>query len=175
MSDRKQRILEYAKNQSPRTLSTLGFSIIKTDEQFVNAYVMHDLALNYTARQYLKNGFYLYPLGVDMRKHAVIIENELPDYIVEKGTDLFCFDAKAKSSTNSFGLVNERAANSYRNFAKECSVLVYLIFVKVVANRVFDKVGYCSISDEPIEISRAWDGNKIWVFRWSQGIPNIRT
>ena len=89
----------------------------------------------------------------------MIIENELPDYIAERENSLFCFDAKSKFSTKSFGWVNERAAISYRKLAKECSVPIYLIFVQVVAIRLLARTGNCSIEDEPISMRKAWDGN----------------
>ena len=173
--DKKQCIVEYAKKQIPKDLSTLGFSIIKTDDQFKNAYAMHDLAIDYVARQYLHGEFGLYPLGVDLRMREVIIENELPDYVVEKGSDLFCFDAKAKSSTNSFGWVNERAAMSYRKLAKECSVPIYPVFVQVVAKKALGRTAHCNIEDEPISKRTAWNGNKVWVFRWKEGLPRLQS
>ena len=135
---------------------------------------MHDLATDYAARQYLQNGFNLYPLGVDLREHEVIIENELPDYMVEKGTSLFCFDAKSKSSTDTFGWVNERAVVSYRKLAEQCSVKIYLIFVQVVARKILNKSGYCSIEDGPIYKREAWDGNIVWVFGCKEGLPLTR-
>ena len=68
--DKKECILNYAKTQIPIDLSALGLSVIKTREQFLSAYAMHDLATEYAAQLYLQNGFNLYPLGVDLRKHS---------------------------------------------------------------------------------------------------------
>lgn len=171
--DKKECILKYAKKQNPRNLSMFGFSVIKTEEQFKSAYDMHDLAMDHVMRQYLQNEFNLYSLGADLRECKVIIENELPDYIAERGSSLFCFDAKSKSSTKSFGWVNERAAVSYRKLAKECSVPIYLIFVQIVARRLFGRSGSCSIEDEPISKRKAWDGNVVWIFRWKEGLPYL--
>ena len=171
--DKKKCILDYAKKQNPANLSTLGFPVIKTEEQFRNSYAMHDLAVDDVARQYLKNEFNLYSFGVDLREYEVIIENELPDYIAERESRLFCFDVKSKSSTKSFGWVNERAATSYRKLAKECSVTIYLIFVQVVARRLLGRTGNCSIEDEPISKRKVWDGNIVWVFRWKEGLPYL--
>lgn len=170
--DKKGCILDYAKKQIPKNLSASYFPIIKTEEQFQNAYAMHDLAINHAAREYLQNGFNLRPLGVDLREREVIIENELPDYVAEKGNDLFCFDAKSKSSTKSFGWVNERAAISYRRLLKECSVQIYMVFV-LVSGRTIGRIGNCNIEDEPIAKEKAWDGNSVWIFRWKEGLPHL--
>lgn len=116
----------------------------------------------------------MYPLGVNLRESRVIIENELPDYLVEKDNNLFCFDAKSKSSSKSFGWINERAAISYRKLAKQCLVRIYLIFVQVVAGKVLEKTGSCNIEDEPVNIRNAWDRNTVWVFSCEEGLPFIR-
>ncbi len=170
--DKKQCILNYAQKQTPKDLSTLGFTIIKTDSQFQEAYAMHDVATTYVVQQYLRRKYHIHPLGVDLRKHEVIIKEELPDYIAEKEADLFCYDTKAKSSLKYFGWVNERAIVSYRKLAEACEVPVYLIFVQVVSGNVIGEA-HCNAQDEPIEKRRAWNGNVVWIFHWKKGLPRI--
>ncbi|MCD6445882.1 hypothetical protein J7L49_03750 [Candidatus Bathyarchaeota archaeon] len=171
--DKKQCILNYAQRQTPIDLSTLGFTIIKTDKQFQKAYKMHDVACTYVVHQYLWAKYVIYPIGVDLRQHRVIIKDELPDYLAEKGGEVFCFDVKAKSSTKYFGWVNERAALSYRKLAETCNVPVYLNFVQVIGGKVRGKLGYCNIEDEPIKQVKAWNGNIVWVYKWEKGLARV--
>ena len=171
--DKKQCILNYAQIQTPKDLSTLGFTVIKTDKQFQEAYAMHDVATAYVVQQYLRNKYSIHPIGVDLRKHKVIIKDELPDYFVKKDGDILCFDAKAKSSVKYFGWVNERAVTSYRKLVKACNVPVYLIFVQVAGENVRGEAGCCNVEDEPIDKRQAWNGNAVWIFRWEKGLPRI--
>jgi hypothetical protein len=172
--DKKQCILDYAQRQTPVNLSTLGFTVIKTDKQFQEAYAMHDMACAFIVHQYLRNKYTIYPIGVDLRQQKVIIKDELPNYFAEKNGEIFCFDAKAKSSVRHFGWVNERAAISYRKLAATCRVPVYLNFVQVVGGHVKGEVGYCNILWEPKAKShRAWNGNLVWIFDWKEGIACI--
>ncbi len=134
---------------------------------------MHDVASSYVVELYLRRKYTVYPVGVDLRQHKVIIEDELPDYVVEKNSEIFCFDAKSKSSVNYFGWVNSRAAKSYRKLAKACGVLVYLFFVQVIGRNVRGETGYCSVEDDPIEKRRAWNGNIVWIFNWKRGLARI--
>ena len=161
--DKKQCILNYAQKQTPKDLSKLGFSIIKTDEQFQKAYAMHDVATTYVVQKYLQEKYSIHPLGVDLRKHEVIIEEELPDYIAEKKGDIFCYDAKANSSLEYFGWVNERAIVSYRKLAEACKVPVYLVFVQVESGNVKCDA-HCNTQDEPLRKTQAWNGNVVWIF-----------
>ena len=141
--DKKQCILNYAQKQTPKDLSTLGFTVIKTGKHFQEAYAMHDVATAYVVQQYLRRKYSIHAIGVDLRKHGVIIKDEVPDYLVEKDGEIFCFDVKSKSSVQYFGWVNERAAISYRKLAKACSVPVCLIFVQVVDGNVRGETGCC--------------------------------
>lgn len=169
---KKQCILNYAQRQTPKDLSKLGFTIIKTDEQFQKAYAMHDVATTYVVQKYLRKKYSIHLLGVDLRKQEVIIEEELPDYIVEKADDIFCYDAKAKSSMKYFGWVNERAIVSYRKLAEACEVPVYLIFVQVESGNVKGDA-HCNVQDEPLGRGRAWNGNVVWILPWKKGLPCI--
>lgn len=171
--DKKRCMLNYAQRQTPVDLSTLGFTIIKTDKQFRESYAMHDVACAYVVHQYLQRKYIIHPIGVDLRQQKVIIKDELPNYFAEKNNEVFCFDAKAKSSTGYFGWINERSAKSYRQLAATCNVAVYLNFVQVVGGRVKGQTGYCSVIDEPIDKKRAWNGNIVWVYDWKKGLARI--
>lgn len=171
--DKKQCILNYVQKQTPINLSTLGFTIIKTDKQFNEAYAMHDVACSYAVLQYLQKKFTIHPIGVDLRQQKVIIKDELPNYFAEKNEDVFCFDPKAKTSIDNFGWVNERAAESYRKLAKACNVQVCLNFVHVVSGKVTGEVGHCDVEKEPIRKDRAWDGNIVWIYEWTKGLARI--
>lgn len=171
--DKKRCILNYVQKQTPIDLSTLGFTVIKTDKHFQEAYAMHDVACAYVVHQYLRRKYTIHPIGVDLRKERVIIKDELPNYFVEKNDEVFCFDAKAKSSLQYFGWVNERAAKSYRKLAKTCNVAVYLNFVQVVGGNVRGEVGNCNLRDEPIDKRRAWNGNIVWIFDWKKGLARL--
>lgn len=172
--DKKQCILNYAQKQTPINLSTLGYAIIKTPKQFTSAYAMHDMACAYVAHQYLQKKCTIHPIGVDLRRQNVIIKDELPNYFAEKNNKVFCFDAKAKSSTQYFGWVNERAVISYRKLAKTCEVPTYLIFVQVVRGQVKGQVGYCDVLWKPeVKGHRAWNGNLVWIFDWKNGLAPI--
>ena len=170
--DKKQCILNYAQKQTPRDLSNLGFTIIKTEGQFRKAYAMHDAATTYVAQRYLQKEFNIYPLGVDLRNYEVIIEEELPDFVIEKEDDLFCCDAKAKSSVKYFGWVNERAIVSYRKLAEACQVPIYLVFLQVEGGNVKCDA-YCNIQDETFGKKQAWNGNVVWIFPWKKGLPGL--
>lgn len=170
--DTKKCILNYAQKQTPKDLSTLSFTVIKTDSQFRKAYAMHDAATTYVVQQYLQRKYHIHPLGVDLRKHEVIIEEELPDYIAEKEDHIFCYDTKAKSSVRYFGWVNERAILSYRKLAETCEVPIYLIFIRVTSGNV-EGEAFCNVQDEPIGKKRAWNGNVVWIFPWKKGFPHI--
>ena len=169
--NKRQCILNYAQKQTPIKLSTLGYAIIKTQQQFTSAYAMHDVACAYVAHQYLRKKYTIHPIGVDLRRQKVIIKDELPNYFAEKNSDVFCFDAKAKSSVRYFGWVNERSVTSYRKLAKKCKVPVYLIFVQVVGGQAKGQVGYCDVFWKPrVKGRRAWNGNLVWIFNWKNGL-----
>lgn len=171
---KKQCILNYAQKQTPIDLSTLGFTIIKTDKHFQEAYAMHDAACACAVHQYLQRKYVIHPIGVDLRQKKVIIKDELPNYFAEKNDEIFCFDAKAKSSVKYFGWVNERAAISYRKLATICEVPVYLNFVQVVGGQVKGQVGYCDVLWKPkIKGHQAWNGNIVWIFDWKKGLARI--
>ena len=172
--NKKQCILDFVQKQIPVKLSTLGFTIIKSEENFRKAYEMHDKACAHIVHQYLREKYVVYPIGVDLREQEVMIENELPNYIAEKGDEIFCFDGKAKSKINYFGWVNDRAARSYRMLVKICDVPLYLNFVQVVGGRVTGKIGHCNIMNEPkTKNHRAWNGNIVWIFNWKEGLAVI--
>jgi len=171
--DKKQCILNYAQKQTPIDLSTLGFTIIKTDKQFQESYAMHDMACAYVVHQYLQRKYTIHPIGVDLRQRRVIIKEELPNYFAERDDEVFCFDAKAKSSIGSFGWINERSAISYRKLAMTCNVAIYLNFVQVVGGNVRGQMGYCNVENESIDKKRAWNGNIVWVYEWKKGLARI--
>lgn len=172
--DKKQCIFNFVQQQIPVKLSTLGFTIIKSEGHFRKSYEMHDKACAHIVHQYLRKKYIVYPIGVDLREQEVIIENELPNYFAEKEEEIFCFDGKAKTKLNHFGWVNDRAARSYRKLAKTCNVPLYLNFVQVVGGRVTGKVGNCNIMDEPkTKNHKAWNGNIVWVFEWKEGFARI--
>ena len=131
---------------------------------------MHDVATAFVVQQYLSQKCVIHPVGVDLRKQEVIIEDELPDYLVEKKGDIFCFDVKSKSSEEYFGWVNERAVESYRKLYEACDVPVYLIFAQVVGGDVKGKVGFCDVRENPVRKTRAWNGNVVWIFSWKEGL-----
>ncbi|MEX2681258.1 MAG: hypothetical protein Q6373_006635, partial [Candidatus Sigynarchaeota archaeon] len=97
---KKDCILKYISHQIPQPLSELGFSLIKSREQFLSNYSLHDGAIPFVISKYLQHNFLLYPVGVDLRNKEVIINNELPDFFAEKTMDngssdnitQFCFD-----------------------------------------------------------------------------------
>lgn len=134
---------------------------------------MHDVGANYVVQKYLHKKYTIHPLGVDLRKHEVIIEDELPDYIVEKNGKVFCFDVKSKSSIKYFGWANERAIVSYKKLVKACNVPIFLIFTQVVSGKVRGEIMYSNVEDEPIKKKQAWDGNIVWIFRWEKGLGDI--
>jgi len=171
--NKRNCVIEYAKKQILVDLSTLGFPLIKTTEQFQSNYEMHDIACQYAALEYLKKKFWLIPIGVDERGRRVIVRNSLPNYLTEKGDEIFCFDPKAKTKIRHFGWVNERDAISYRELAKTCKIPVYLNFVQVVGGQVRGEIGNCNIEDEPIGESRAWNGNPVWIYEWVKGLARI--
>ena len=172
--DKKQCILNYVQKQTPIKLSTLGFTIIKTNAQFQQAYAMHDKVCAHAVHQYLRKKYTIHPIGIDLRKQKVIIKDELPNYFAEKNDEIFCFDAKAKSSVRSFGWVNERAIVSYRKLAKTCEVPVYLNFIQVVGGQVRGQTGYCDVLWKPkIKDHQAWNGNIVWIFDWKKGLARI--
>lgn len=172
--DKKRCILNYAQRQTPADLSTLGFTIIKTDKQFNEAYAMHDVACVYVVHRYLRKKYTIHPIGIDLRQRKVIIKDELPNYFAEKDDEAFVFDVKAKSSTRYFGWVNERAVISYRKMSKRCDVPVYLNFVQVVGGQVRGQIGYCDIWWKPkIKGYEAWNGNRVWIFNWEKGLVRI--
>ena len=172
--DKKQCMLNYAQKQTPIKLSTLGFTIIKTEKHFEEAYAMHDAACAYVVHQYLQKKYTIYPIGIDLRKQKVIVKDELPNYFVEKNGEIFCFDAKAKSSVRFFGWVNDRAIRSYRKLARTCNVPVYLNFVQVVGGEVRGEMGYCDVQWKPkVKGHGAWNGNLVWIFDWEKGLARI--
>jgi hypothetical protein len=166
-------IKNYAQKQMPVDLATLSFIPIKTVEQFILGYKKHDVACSYIAKQYLQHGYILYSLGVDLREKRVFIKNEMPDYIAESERgEIFCFDSKAKSSTQYFGWVNERAVLSYRQLARECNVEIYLNFAQVMGGRII-KVGHARVENNPIKKIRAWNGNTVWVLEWEERLAKL--
>lgn len=171
--DKRGCIIEYAKRQALVDLSTLGFPLIKTTEQFQANYEMHDIACQYVVLEYLKKKFSITPIGVDERGRRVMVKNSLPNYLAQKEEDIFCFDPKAKSRTEHFGWVNERDAISYKELARTCKVPVYLNFVQLVGGKVRGEIGHCDIEDEPIGKSRAWNGNPVWIYKWEKGLAKI--
>jgi hypothetical protein len=166
-------VIEYAKRQALVDLSTLGFTPIKTTEQFQSNYEMHDLACQYAALEYLKRKFSLIPIGVDERGRRVMVKNSLPNYMAEKSNEVFCFDPKAKKRIENFGWVNERDAISYRELANACRIPVYVDFVQVVGGKLRGEIGHCNIEDEPSEKTRAWNGNPVWIYKWEKGLARI--
>lgn len=170
--DKQECVIEYAKKQILVDLSTLSFPLIKTTEQFLSNYRMHDIACRYVILKYIQSGFLLAPIGVDERGRRVIVRNSLPDYLAIRGDEVFCFDVKSKSRVENFGWVNERDALSYRELVRVCKVPVFLNFVRIVDGQVRE-LGYCNIEDEPLYMTQAWDGNIVWVYRWEVGLARI--
>lgn len=173
MAQKKADILEFAKRQAP---IPLDFGIIKSREDFEFSYQMHDVAATFSLREYLKAEYIITKLGVDLRylRQPTMIQDELPDFIADKGELLFCWDGKAKSSLNSFGWVNERAVIHYRQLAKVYQVPVYANFVQVSRGlEPTGRVGHCNILDETIKKIRAWNGNIVYVFNWQEGLAYL--
>lgn len=165
-------MLRYAQKQTPKNLSLLRHPPIKDTGYFQKAYALHDLASTYVIHQYLQRKYTIFPIGVDLRQRRVIIENEVPDYLAERGKELFCFDVKSKTSLRYFGWVNERAVRSYRELVNECNISVYLIFVHVVQGKVGMVTGYSDVCQHPkVKDVRAWNGNRVWIFDWKEGLP----
>jgi len=135
---------------------------------------LHYVACAYAVHQYLRKKYTIHPIGVDLRKQKVIIKEELPNYFAEKNAEIFCFDAKAKSSVKNFGWVNERAITSYIKLAKTCEVPVYLNFIQVVGGQAKGQAGYCDVLWKPkIKDHQAWNGNIVWIFDWKKGLARV--
>lgn len=170
VAQKKAAILEFAKKQAP---ITLDFQIIKSREDFEFSYEMHDVAATFSLREYVKAGYIITKLGVDLRylRQPTMIQDELPDFIADKDELLFCWDAKAKSSLNSFGWVNERAVIHYRQLAKVYDVPVYANFVQVTRGlEPTGRMGHCDITSELQKKIQAWNGNTVYVFNWQEGL-----
>ena len=175
-AEKKTRIIEYSRKQVPKALD---FKTVKTDSDFYRGYNMHDIACTITVRAYRKAGYVVTQLGVDLRylRRTVIVQRELPDFIVEKGDEIFCFDSKAKSHTRFFGIVNGRAAQSYRQFATDLDVPVFINFVGVKRDSLepTGQFGFCNILDEPKRRDRReWNGNLVWDYDWQEGLACLK-
>jgi len=172
-------ILNYLNNQNPLDLSELNFSLLKTKEQFLNNYNLHDKASSYIALKYLQNNFSLHPIGKDLRFRGVMIQNEVPDYYVERIIDIesidkfnyFCLDIKSKSKVEYFGWINERAVHGYNKLSRSCKVSVYLIFILMENGNPTEKYGYCDLSETPKKRKIAWDKNSVLIYEWEAGLP----
>jgi len=170
--DKKLCVFRFAQAQVPVNLSELPFKPVKTVNEFIRGYKMHDIACQYIESQYLRLGFTLYRLGVDLRGRRIMVKNELPDYLMERAYDVFCVDAKSKRSISSFGKVNARAVVSYLNLKRECGVPVYLDFVRVHNGEVRE-IGYSDVVAEPIQKNLEWNGNVVWVYKWERGLAKL--
>lgn len=181
------KIEQYLKSQTTIPLEQLKHDPIKTKEQFLNNYKQHDQATQYVALEFLKNNFSLHPIGKDHRNTRVFIENETPDYFLEKIIDLtpyeipkkFCLDIKSKSSYHFFGYVNLNAFQKYKKFSQACNMEVFLIFCLISKDSTnqFNPVhnlGYSSLSSKIKSTIKAKDGNKVLILEWKKGLPYVK-
>lgn len=172
-------VLKYLDRQVPVDLSELNFSPIKTKNQFLNNYSLHDKASAYVALKYLQSNFSLHPIGKDLRHKRVMIQNEVPDYYVERIVDLestsnsncFCIDVKSKRRIEYFGWVNERAMHGYKKLSRNCNISVYLIFILMQDGKPTEKYGYSNLSEASIKKKSAWDKNSVLIYDWKAGLP----
>jgi len=172
-------VLNYLAEQCTIDLNTLNFSPVKTKEQFLTNYSLHDNASSYVALKYLQNNFSLHPIGKDLRDQRVMIKNEVPDYYSERIVDIetredninFCFDVKSKRNLDYFGWVNERAIHGYKRLTAKCNVKIFLVFILMENNIPTDNFGYSNISEAPIYTKIAWDQNKVLIYNWYKGLP----
>jgi hypothetical protein len=116
----------------------------------------------------------LLPIGVDARTHRVFLDQEVPDYYVEK-TILetepirFCMDIKSKSTSKFFGWVNVKSLVQYQKFATDCEIPVYLIFYDSSSGRVSHADIWAS-HGEPFQ---ARDKNMTVVMSYLSGLPHL--
>lgn len=102
-----------------------------------------------------------------------MIENDVPDYLVEKEDLLFAVDPKAKTSQKKFGWANSRAVKSYRIVVKSCEIPIYLVFVLIENKAVkLGIYGHSDVMQEPINKIYAWDGNLVFEFSYEIGLPH---
>lgn len=179
MTDKLNDILDYLKEHTkvkiPKAFAPV---FVKTDEQFLKLYSMHDKATEFIALKYFQANYSLHPIGKDLRNQQIYIRNEIPDYFTEKIVDtelkdyiFFCFDVKAKSKVDYFGWVNEKSINDYRKFSRICGIPVYLIFSLIKNKNPTDTIGFCDISQNPIRRKTSWDKYEVLIFEWYKGMP----
>jgi hypothetical protein len=178
--DKKDHIIKFVQKQHPQAFPEAyenGFIPRKTTTKFLSNYKMHDRAAKYIRQIYEKHGYMATPIGLDLRGLRVAIKDEVPDFMLEKGNELFCIDIKSKTSLADFGTANIRSVECYQKFAKACNVQVYLIFTFERDSTIQkDIVKYVNILDRIVGKKYSWDGNDRWKFHkddLKDGLPNV--
>lgn len=149
----------------------LDYIPIKTKDEFLKNYKMHDIAQEYLISKIIDLGIKVTPLGKDLREKRVIMKNEIPDFYIERYNIEFAFDIKSKSSIKYFGWINERAVKGYKKFSCDTGLNVYAFFVLIKDEKVVNKIGFSNINEKELKIERAWDGNIIYKYKWNKGLP----
>ncbi len=145
------------------------FEVIKTEEQFLKNYSLHDKAEKTGKRILDQLGYLTIPFGED-RRHESLWEagQDKPDCFVIKKDDsqrkkLCLLDWKGKRST--IYRINERAYNSYLKISEQIS-LKLIIAMAVFSKEKLEAFKYFILPDKKLVQKRKkeWDGNYTVVF-----------
>lgn len=165
-------IQNYMKNEDGEILN---YKPIKTKEQFLNNYQMHDRASESILELLSNKGYFIFHLGKDLRNKRVQMKNEIPDFLLLTNKLLIGFDVKSKSKLDWFGIVNERAVKGYRKFQENVSkdnykIPIYSQFILIDNNDPSKYLGYSNLSEMYLERKIMWDGNLVYKFNWKKGL-----
>ena len=153
----------------------LAYNPIKSKDQFLKNYKIHDIASKYILDLFSDKGYYTFILGKDLRNKRVQMTNEIPDILILTNDWLISFDVKSKTNIKWFGIVNERASLGYKKFQKVVSTNKYIIpiysqFVLVENDEPKNQLGYSNLSEVYLEKRRMWDGNIVYKYNWKKGL-----
>ncbi len=153
----------------------LDYKPIKTKEQFLKNYQMHDRASESILKLLINKGYLIFHLGKDLRNKRVQMKNEMPDFLLLAKGLLIGFDVKSKSKKDWFGIINERAVLGYRKFqldvsTKKYRIPIYSQFILMKKNEPLDELGYSNLSEAYVEKKKMWDGNLTYKFNWKSGL-----
>lgn len=157
---------------------SIDYNPIKSKEQFLNNYNLHDIALNYVIGQFKDKGFIICTLGKDLRKLKVEMKNEIPDLLILNENKIISLDIKAKRSIKWFGRINKRAVCGYRRFRDSVSISEYTIpiyaqFILIEENKSTGVIGYSNLSEIHLKENIEWDKNITYQFNWKKGLVGI--
>lgn len=109
-------------------MEELNFKPKKTKEEFLNNYVLHDIAKKIGEQELKNRGFDLCDYGEDRRGEKVWeAGKDKPDAIIKYlGKELCLIDWKGKNKGDSMGIINVRAFYSYCKISEEKKLPVYL-------------------------------------------------